>query len=208
MVRTALCALVILIGLADAAFAQDAVFAQAPPRRQRSQRVDPLTSSIQGHVTTADTGAPIRGAEVRLSMDGRFSRLVTTNGEGRFEMRNLPAGTYKLIVSKTGFITLEFGQRRPFESASTITLGEGQSATGNVALIRGGAIFGRVLDQFGDPSVGTRVQVLRLADGRRRPASAPASAPAIRPTTPARFASTVCLPATITLRRAPGSSTP
>ncbi len=162
MVRTALCALVILIGLADAAFAQDAVFAPAPPRRQRSQRVDPLTSSIQGHVTTADTGAPVRGAEVRLSMDGRFSRLVTTNGEGRFEMRNLPAGTYKLIVSKTGFITLEFGQRRPFESASTITVGEGQNATGNVALPRGGAIFGRVLDQFGDPSVGTRVQVLRL----------------------------------------------
>jgi hypothetical protein len=74
-----------------------------------------------------------------------------------------------LIVSKTGFITLEFGQRRPFESASTITVGEGQSATGNVALLRGGAIFGRVLDQFGDPSVGTRVQVLRMrAEGGDR----------------------------------------
>jgi carboxypeptidase family protein len=135
------------------------VSAQAP--RTRPQRVDPLTASIQGRVTTADTGAPIRGAEVRLSMDGRFSRLVTTNGEGRFEFRSLPAGDYRLTVSKTGFITLEYGQRRPFETASTITLGEGQSATGNVALIRGGAIFGRVLDEFGDPSVGTRVQVLR-----------------------------------------------
>jgi len=133
----------------------------AQPGRTRPQRVDPLTSSIQGRVTTSDTGAPIRGAEVRLSMDGRFSRLVTTNGEGRFELRNLPAGEYRLTVSKAGFTTLEYGQRRPFETASTITLGEGQSATGNVALIRGGAIFGRVLDEFGDPSVGTRVQVLR-----------------------------------------------
>jgi hypothetical protein len=129
--------------------------------RTRPQRVDPLTSSIQGRVTTADTGAPIRGAEVRLSTEFRFSRLVTTNGEGRFELRNLPAGEYRLTVSKAGFITLEYGQRRPFETASTITLGEGQSATGNVALLRGGAIFGRVLDEFGDPSVGTRVQVLR-----------------------------------------------
>jgi hypothetical protein len=160
--RLSLIALIALLSLADA------LAAQTP--RSRSQRVDPLTASIRGRITTADTGAPIRGAEVRLSMDGRFSRLVTTNGEGRYELRNLPAGVYKLIVSRTGFISLEFGQRRPFETASTITVGEGQSATGNVALIRGGAIFGRVVDQFGDPSVGTRVQVLRvrMEDGRRR----------------------------------------
>ena len=63
-------------------------------------------------------------------MDGRFSRLVTTNGEGRYELRNLPAGLYKLTVSKTGFITLEFGQRRPFETASTIKVDEGQTAAG------------------------------------------------------------------------------
>jgi hypothetical protein len=162
--RMALCALVMLTGLADP------VLAQAPPARQRSQRVDPLTSSIGGRVTTADTGAPIRGAEVRLSMDGRFSRMVTTNGEGRYELRNLPAGAYKLTVSKTGFITLEFGQRRPFESASTISIREGEAASGNVALPRSGAIFGRVIDEYGEPSVGTRVQVMRvrMEEGRRR----------------------------------------
>jgi hypothetical protein len=162
--------LLAVLALAEPLVAQDApVFAPAP-RQQRSQRIDPLTSSISGRVTTADTGAPIRGAEVRLSMDGRFSRLVTTNGEGRYELRNLPAGAYKLTVSKTGFITLEFGQRRPFESSSTISVREGESASGNVALPRGGAIFGRVIDQYGDPSVGTRVQVLRVRveEGRRR----------------------------------------
>ena len=160
--RRSLLALVMLIALANG------VFAQAP--RARSQRIDPLTSSISGRVTTADTGSPVRGAEVRLSIDGRFSRLVTTNGEGRFEIRNLPAGEYRLTVSKSGFITLEYGQQRPFETASTITIGEGQSATGNVALPRGGAIFGRVLDEFGEPSIGTRVQVLRnrAEDGGRR----------------------------------------
>jgi hypothetical protein len=162
VMRVSFVTFIVVVGLADA------VLAQAP--RSRSQRIDPLTSSISGLVTTADTGAPIRGAEVRLSIDGRFSRLATTDDEGRYEMRNLPAGTYKLIVSKSGFITLEYGQRRPFESASTIAIGEGDSATGNVALIRGGAIFGRVLDEFGDPSIGTRVQVMRIrseSGGRR-----------------------------------------
>ncbi len=160
--RRSLLALVMLAALADGIFAQAS--------RPRSQRIDPLTSSISGRVTTADTGSPVRGAEVRLSIDGGIRRLVTTNGEGRFEIRNLPAGEYRLTVSKTGFITLEYGQQRPFETASTITIGEGQSATGNVALLRGGAIFGRVLDEFGDPSVGTRVQVLRnrAEDGGRR----------------------------------------
>ena len=160
--RRSLLALVMLAALADGIFAQAS--------RPRSQRIDPLTSSISGRVTTADTGSPVRGAEVRLSIDGGIRRLVTTNGEGRFEIRNLPAGEYRLTVSKTGFITLEYGQQRPFETASTITLGEGQSATGNVALPRGGAVFGRVLDEFGDPSVGTRVQVLRnrAEDGGRR----------------------------------------
>jgi hypothetical protein len=159
--RWSLLALTAMLSFANAVLAQP---------RPRPQRVDPLTSSISGRVTTADTAAPIRGAEVRLSMDGRFNRLVTTNGEGRYELKNLSAGSYKLTVSKTGFITLEFGQRRPFESSSTITVREGESATGNVALIRGGAIFGRVLDVFGDPSVGTRVQVLRIRveNGRRR----------------------------------------
>lgn len=160
--RRTLLAVMISLGFAAA------VLAQAP--RARSQRIDPLTSSISGRVTTADTGSPVRGAEVRVSIDGRFSRLVTTNGEGRFEVRNLAAGEYRLTVSKSGFITLEYGQQRPFETASTITLGEGQSATGNVALLRGGAIFGRVLDEFGEPSIGTRVQVLRnrAEDGGRR----------------------------------------
>ena len=160
--RRTLLAVMISLGFAAA------VLAQAP--RARSQRIDPLTSSISGRVTTADTGSPVRGAEVRVSIDGRFSRLVTTNGEGRFEVRNLAAGEYRLTVSKSGFITLEYGQQRPFETASTITLGEGQSATGNVALLRGGAIFGRVLDESGEPSIGTRVQVLRnrAEDGGRR----------------------------------------
>jgi len=160
--RRVVCGLLMVLIAATAAAAQ--------PRRTRPQRIDPLTSSIEGRVTTADTGAPIRGAEVRLSIDGRFSRLATTDAEGRYEMRHLPAGDYRLIVSKAGFITLEYGQRRPFESASTIPLGEGQRATANIVLIRGGAIVGRITDPFGEPSVGTRVQVLRnrAEDGARR----------------------------------------
>src|SRR5262245_50124753 len=158
----------IVVGLLAAVFPHEAV-AQGPAQR-RTQRVDSLTASIVGKVTTANTGAPIRGAEVRLSSDGRFSRLVLTNGEGRFELRDLPAGDYRLTVSRTGFITLPFGQRRPFEAPTTIPLGEGASAEANVALMRAGVIYGHLFDQSGDPLAGTRVQVLRsrVVQGQRR----------------------------------------
>jgi hypothetical protein len=142
----------------------------AQQTRARPQRVDPLTASIRGRVTTAGTGAPIRGAEVRLSVDGRYNRLAVTNADGRYELRDLPAGEYRLTVSRTGFITMQYGQRRPLELASTITVAEGQSGTANVSLMRGGVIYGRLYDRFGDAVSGTRVQALRsrMAQGQRR----------------------------------------
>ena len=161
--RAVVFAVMVALALPHAAAAQ-----RAPQRR--TQRVDSMTAIISGKVMTADTGTPIRGAEVRLSSDGHFSRLVTTEGDGRFELRDLPAGEYKLIVSRTGFITMQYGQRRPFEASSSITLAEGGRVEANVALIRGGVIYGRVLDQFGEPLAGTRVQALRsrTVQGQRR----------------------------------------
>jgi hypothetical protein len=137
---------------------------------QKPQRVDPMTASIRGTVTAADTGAPIRGAEVRLSRGGNYSRLVTTDGDGLFNLTDLSAGEYRLTVSRTGFTSLVFGQRRPLEAPTSIELSEGETFTANLALTRGGAIHGRVIDEFGEPIAGTRVQVLRsrMVQGRRR----------------------------------------
>ncbi len=137
---------------------------------QKPQRVDPMKSGIKGTITAADTGAPIRGAEVRLSSRGSYNRLVTTDGDGLFSLTDLPAGEYRLSVSRTGFTSLLFGQRRPLEAATLIDLSEGETFTANLALTRGGAIHGRVIDEFGEPIAGTRVQVLRsrMVQGRRR----------------------------------------
>jgi len=152
---------IVLVPTADLA-------AQRP--RQGTARVDSMTASIKGMVTAADTGAPIRGAEVRLSSRGSYNRLVATDGDGSFRLSDLPSGEYRLTVSRTGFTSLVFGQRRPLEAPTTINLSEGETFTANLSLIRGGAIHGRVIDQFGDPIAGTRVQVLRsrMVRGQRR----------------------------------------
>src|SRR5687768_3095788 len=150
--------------------------AQAPtrpvprPAARPRPAVDPLSASIQGRVTAADTGAPIRRAEVRAISDRGTSRLVTTDGDGRFELRNLPAGEYRLTASKSGFVPLTYGQRRPFEAAELIVLEQDQKVTATLALPRAGAIAGRILDNSGEPLEQTRVQALRvrMVEGRRR----------------------------------------
>jgi hypothetical protein len=144
--------------------------APARPPARPQPRIDPLTASIHGRVTTADSGAPIRRAEVRAMNDGGISRLVTTDGDGRFELRDLPAGKFRVTVSKSGFVPLSYGQRRPFEAPRVIDLAEGQRITMSMALPRGGAIAGRVYDEAGEPIAEVRVQALRsrMVEGQRR----------------------------------------
>ena len=113
----------------------------------------------------------MRRAQVRAtSADTRSARLSTTDADGRFELRDLPAGRWTISATKGGFVTQQFGQRHPFEAVEPIDLADGQRFTANFTLSRGSAITGRVSDEFGDPITGARVQVLRsqVQQGRRR----------------------------------------
>lgn len=60
------------------------------------------TSSIAGYVSNANTGEPLRAVDITLSPKG----LATVSGaDGRYEFRNLEAGTYYVRASKAGYIT-------------------------------------------------------------------------------------------------------
>src|SRR5215468_5735597 len=55
----------------------------------------PGTARIRGHVVAADTGQPLRKAQVRATApDLRENRLTSTDAEGRFDIKELPAGRY------------------------------------------------------------------------------------------------------------------
>ncbi len=127
------------------------------------------TAVLRGRVTAAAGGAPVRQAQIRAS-NNRDTRLVATDAEGRFELRDLIPGPWTLSASKAGFVTQPFGQRRPFAPAAPIELADGDTVTADFALTRSGAISGRVYDEFGDPIEGVRVQVLRsqMVRGQRQ----------------------------------------
>jgi Carboxypeptidase regulatory-like domain len=141
-----------------------------PPR----DNVQPATGTarITGRVVAADTGTPIRRAQINInSRDANFNRVVATDGDGRYELATLPAGRYRLSVNKAGYVALEYGQARPFEAGKPLDIAAGQLLDKiDFSLPRGSAITGRITDEFGDPITDVQVQALRyqFVNGERQ----------------------------------------
>jgi hypothetical protein len=130
------------------------------------------TSRIKGRVVAADTGQAIRRAVVRIAApELRESRTTSTDPEGRYEFRDLPAGRYSVTVSKGAFVMLSYGQTRPFQQGRPLQLLDNQTAEKiDFALPRGSIITGRVIDEFGDPVADAQVAPMRMqfsGQGRR-----------------------------------------
>lgn len=139
------------------------------------------TGRIRGRVVLANDGQPLRRAQVTLTGEPNLRRQVTTDGDGRYEVSDLPAGRFTVSAGKGGFLTLQYGQRYAFESGRPATLAAGQTLTGvDIALRRAGVITGRVTDGRGEPVVGAEVRLERYQygpDGQRRLNRAPLPAP-------------------------------
>ena len=105
------------------------------------------------------------------SPDAREGRVATTDQQGRFEIKELPAGRYTMTASKGGFVSLQYGQRRPSESGTPIELGDGQTMEKiAIALPRGSVLGGRITDEFGEPVANASVSAWRYALRGRRAA--------------------------------------
>ena len=136
---------------------------------QRDVKTGP--GRIRGRIVAADSGAPVRRAQVRITGNELAMKTSLTDGEGRFEFRDLPAGRFTLTAQKPGYMTVQYGQTRPFESGKTIELAEAQVMDkAEIAMPRGSVIAGRIADEFGDPIADATVSAMRSmwSNGRRR----------------------------------------
>lgn len=140
------------------------------PRDNAQQKTG--TARLSGRVLAGDTGKPLRRAVVQVAVPGASEpRWVWTDPDGRWQLAPLPAGRYTLAVSKSGYLTLRYGQVRPFEPGKVVELADGQVLDRlDVSLPKGGVIAGRIHDEFGDPVSGALVRAMRYryADGQRR----------------------------------------
>ena len=163
----------LILCLLTASLAPSVVIAQTPPRDRPRARAQIGTAAIRGRIFAGDTGRPLRRARINVSAPelGDEGRTVSTDADGRYEVTDLPAGRYDLRASRSGYLSLSYGQRRPLERAKPLQLRDGQ-ALDNVdfSLPRMGLITGRVTDEYGDSIEGVNVQGLRLMffNGRRQ----------------------------------------
>ena len=134
--------------------------AQAPgmPPRDNRGPAPTGTARLRGRVVAADSGMPLRRAQVAsFSAEGQTRRVTTTDAEGRYEFVELPAGRFSVSATKAGYVSLQFGQRRPFESGTPVTLADGEVAERiDFSLPNGSVIIVRVTDDFGEPLAGRR----------------------------------------------------
>jgi len=90
------------------------------------------------------------------------NRLATTDVSGVYSFQELPAGRYTLTAQKGSYVSLQYGQQRPFEQGRPIDLLDGQTIERvDFSLPPGSVIAGRVLDEFGEPIADAQVSALR-----------------------------------------------
>lgn len=133
------------------------------------------TGRIKGRLLTADTNTPVRRARIRISSADIMPKTAVTDAEGRYEFGDLPASRYTLEATKAGYVTVYYGQTRPFESGKPIELGDAQVLDkADFTMPRGSAISGRIADEFGEPIADAQVTAMRSTwtNGRRRLQSA------------------------------------
>ena len=129
------------------------------------------TGRIRGRVLSADTGAPIRRAQVRIGGPDVAPKAALTDADGRYEFRDLPAGRFSLTATKSGYVNVQYGQTRPFEQGRQIELADKQVLDkADITMPRGSVISGRIVDEFGEPVADAMVTAMRQTwmGGRRR----------------------------------------
>jgi len=125
------------------------------------------TAVISGTVVNAISGQPVRRAIVTTSAsEGGLRVIAVTGDDGRFAVRDLPAGHYYLGVSRYGFVGAAYGSTKPGRPGTTIPIAAGEKKSDiSLRLTPTGAITGTVVDQSGDPVAGARVIVLHYGFG-------------------------------------------
>jgi protocatechuate 3,4-dioxygenase beta subunit len=132
----------------------------------------PGTAVLRGRVLAADTRQPLRRARISLSAPELTEpRSTSTGADGKYEIRDLPAGRYTVRAARSGYLSLSYGHRRPLEAGKPLQLRDGE-AVGSIdfALPRMSVISGRVTDEAGEPISGVNVSAMRFTffEGRRR----------------------------------------
>ena len=96
----------------------------------------PQPAILRGHVVAADSGQPLRKAQVRAMLidpppdftRGAFrERSTTTDVDGKYELADLAPGRYNVTAFKSSFVSATWGQTQPLQPGAPLDVKAGQT---------------------------------------------------------------------------------
>lgn len=143
--------------------------ANQPPAPAETKPED--LCAIEGQVTSAATGAPVRKAEISLRGTERAtpgtmpaSYTAATDAGGNFSVKDVEPGKYRLSAQHSGFVNLQYGARSPNRPGTTLSLQAGQRVKDlSLRLVPQAVITGRIVDEKNEPVVSAWVRTMRYS---------------------------------------------
>jgi protocatechuate 3,4-dioxygenase beta subunit len=154
--------------------------AQVPPSqpsRDTPAAVVGGTAVIRGRVVEAATGKGLSRVQVRANTNASgpppspYPWLTLTDGDGRYEIKGLPANTYAVVATKANYVRSAWGEGRVEGPGKRIPVADGQVVDKiDVRMTRAGVVTGKIVDEFGDPVTDVYVTAMRYqyVQGSRR----------------------------------------
>jgi len=140
----------------------------------------PAIGLIVGRVLDAGTGQPLAEAEVTVAMRAApavaggpggpqvgapaampMNVRLLTGPDGRFVVRDLPAGNVQLSAKAPGYLAGNFGQSRPGGLSQPIQISaENRIVTASVRLWKHAVVTGMVTDESNEPAINVQVRAM------------------------------------------------
>lgn len=121
---------------------------------------------VEGVVTRTGTSEPVSKAivELRNDSDNVVQYTVATGDDGQFAFRDIRSGKYRLVASHSGFVRMEYGQRKTGGRGLPIDVNSAQRVAGlQLSLMPTGAIHGRIHGPDGQPIIKASVRAMKTS---------------------------------------------
>jgi hypothetical protein len=147
--------------------------AQAPQATDSAKPSNSAKCIVEGSIARQDTGAALKKAAVVLRSNETFekSAFTITDDQGHFEFDNVEPGSYRLDAAHDGYLDSQYGQKKPGDPGTNLSLAAGQRMTDLVfKLPRPASITGHVIDADGEPLSNVSVKAYQASNRRgKRP---------------------------------------
>jgi hypothetical protein len=150
-------------------FLPGVLLAQGTPSAPQTPTQD-SSCAISGLVVRLGGDEPLGKARVMLiptedqirPLKRKEPHVALTDASGKFAIRGIEPGRYRLTVLRTGYVTQEYGQKSPNRPGAVLALDPGKKLDDILfRMVSAGVITGRVLDEGGEGVPWVVIQALR-----------------------------------------------